>query len=239
VELIPAIDLRGGRVVRLRQGDFEQETRYGDDPVAVARRWVREGASRLHLVDLDGAIEGRPAQASVVGAIASAVGVPCQVGGGLRDEAAVAGALAVVDRAILGTALLDHPALGTRLVERFGAGRIGAAVDVRAGRAARIGWQPGAEGGGALDAVRAVTVAGVRVVLLTAIDRDGTLEGPDLELVRSVRAAIPGLTLIASGGIGTLEDLRALADLGCDGAILGRALYEGRFTLPEALASVA
>jgi phosphoribosylformimino-5-aminoimidazole carboxamide ribotide isomerase len=236
MELIPAIDLLGGRVVRLAQGDYERVTAYGDDPIATARRWVADGATRLHLVDLDGARAGRPVQAELITRIVAEAGVPCQVAGGLRDAAAVDAALATgADRAILGSALVRDPMLARTLVDRHGGGAIVAAVDVRDGRALGDGWVPGASGTPALVLVTALASHGVRWFAVTAIARDGLLEGPDLDLLDAVAATAPGSRIIASAGIADIADIMALTRHGFAGAILGRALYEGRLTLPEAL----
>jgi phosphoribosylformimino-5-aminoimidazole carboxamide ribotide isomerase len=237
MELIPAIDLLGGRVVRLAQGDYDRVTTYGDDPVDAARRWVGEGATRLHLVDLDGAKAGRPVQADVVARIVAAAGVPCQVAGGLRDAAAVAQALATgADRAILGSALVRSPALGGELVAQHGADAIVAAIDVRDGHALGDGWVPGAQGTPALELITRLAETGVRWFAVTAIARDGLLEGPDLALLAAAHDAAPGARIIASAGVSSTDDIRSLVAGGYAGAILGRALYEGRVALPEALA---
>lgn len=237
MELIPAIDLLGGRVVRLAQGDYDRVTTYGDDPVDAARRWVGEGATRLHLVDLDGAKAGRPVQADVVARIVAAIDVPCQVAGGLRDATAVEQALATgADRAILGSALVRDPDLGGRLVATHGAEAIVAAIDVRDGHALGDGWVPGAQGTPALELIGRLAAAGVRWFAVTAIARDGLLEGPDMALLTAAQDAAPGVRIIASAGVSSLEDIRGLVAGGYAGAILGRALYEGRIALPEALA---
>jgi phosphoribosylformimino-5-aminoimidazole carboxamide ribotide isomerase len=237
MELIPAIDLLGGRVVRLAQGDFDRVTTYSDDPVVQARRWVDQGATRLHLVDLDGARTGRPVQQDIVARIVAAAGVPCQVAGGLRDADAVATALATgADRAILGSALVREPALGRILVERHGTDAIVAAIDVRDGRALGDGWVPGAAGTPAKDLIATLAAHGVRWFAVTAIARDGLLEGPDLDLLARAQAAAPGAKVIASAGVSSLADISALHARRYAGAILGRALYEGAIVLSEALA---
>lgn len=234
MELIPAIDLLGGRVVRLRQGDFTAATEYGD-PVEVAGRWVGEGATRLHLVDLDGARDGRPAQAELIARLVQATGAPCQVAGGLRDEATVAAALASgADRVVLGTLLLQSPQLVRRLVERFGAERLVGSIDVREGSVVGEGWRDAAARvplGSALEAARA---AGLRTLVVTAIRRDGVLVGPDVALLEEARRLFPEAYLICAGGIGSLEDVRELAKRRFAGVILGRALYEARFSLGDA-----
>jgi phosphoribosylformimino-5-aminoimidazole carboxamide ribotide isomerase len=236
MELIPAIDLLGGRVVRLARGAYDAVTTYEDDPVAVARRWEAEGASRLHLVDLDGAREGRPVQADVVATIVASVGIDCQVAGGLRTEPDVASALATgATRVVLGSALISEPSLATRLVGHHGADAIIAALDVRDGRALGDGWVAGARGADVIDHARRLADHGVIRFAVTAIAHDGMMSGPDLGLLGAIRDAVPGAAIIASGGVGRLEDVRALAREGFEAAILGRALYEGSLSLRAAL----
>lgn len=240
MQVIPAIDLRGGRVVRLRQGDFDQEQAFGADPAAVALDWVAQGAERLHIVDLDGAVAGRPVQLGEIARVIAVAGVPCQLGGGIRDlDAAMAARGAGADRVVLGTALLGRADAAAALVEALGVTGLVAALDVRNGFAIGEGWRKGAAAqplGSTID--RLLDVA-VRIFAITAIERDGMLDGPDLELLRRARARLVGAHLIASGGVASLSDLAALAQLGCDAAIVGRALYEGHFTLGEAIAAAA
>lgn len=236
-EILAAIDLRGGRVVRLRRGDFDQETTYGDDPVAVAERFAHAGASWLHVVDLDAARTGSSTHGQVIGSVVGAVGDRARVelAGGLRDEASVAAALASgAARAVVGTAALADPAFAGRLVATHGPERVAAAIDVRDGRAVGHGWSQDAPGIDATEAIERLSAAGVTTFEVTAIERDGLLEGPNLplyeRLVRLGRGAI-----VASGGIATLDDLRAVRDVGCTGAIVGRALYEGQLDLGDAI----
>jgi phosphoribosylformimino-5-aminoimidazole carboxamide ribotide isomerase len=236
-EILPAIDLRGGRVVRLRQGDFDRETAYSSDPSATARTFVEAGARWIHVVDLDGARTGRPVQLDAVRAILAAVGerTPVEIAGGLRSAEAATSVLGSgAARVVLGTAALADPGMVGTLVSRHGAGRVAVAIDVRDGRAIGDGWSAEAAGRPAADAIAALADVGVTTFEVTAIDRDGLLGGPDLgmyeRLVRLGRGDI-----VASGGISSLADLRALQTLGCAGAILGRALYEGRLDLTEAL----
>lgn len=240
MELIPAIDLVGGQVVRLAQGDFARSTTYGDDPVRTAQRWAGEGATRLHIVDLDGAREGQSVQGRLIRTIVASVRIPCQVAGGLRDETAAAAALAAgADRIVLGSALLRDPGLARRLVETHGSERIVAAIDVRDGLAIGSGWVPGAEGRSVDEAVLALREAGIERFAVTAIARDGLREGPDLELLAGVAALVGADHVIASAGVSSVSDVAELARLGYAGAILGRALYEGTLSLEEALRAAA
>ncbi|MDQ2964944.1 MAG: 1-(5-phosphoribosyl)-5-[(5-phosphoribosylamino)methylideneamino] imidazole-4-carboxamide isomerase, partial [Chloroflexota bacterium] len=203
-ELLPAIDLRGGRVVRLIEGDFGRETAYADDPVGVARGFVAEGATWIHVVDLDGARGGEPAQRATISEIIRAVEgrARCQVAGGLRSEAPVAAALEIgADRVVVGTSALRDPAFAGRLVAQHGPDKIVVALDVRDGLALGEGWRAGAPGLRPTDALAALADNGVATFAVTAIDRDGRLEGPDLELLAALVALGRG-RVIASGGIG-------------------------------------
>ncbi|MEO8570934.1 MAG: 1-(5-phosphoribosyl)-5-[(5-phosphoribosylamino)methylideneamino] imidazole-4-carboxamide isomerase [Chloroflexota bacterium] len=237
-EILPAIDLRAGRVVRLRQGEFDRETAYDARPEGVADSFAAAGAAWLHLVDLDGARTGIPTQISEIAGIVAAVGerASVEVAGGLRDERAVDEALAAgAARAVIGTQALRDPAFAGRLVGVHGAHRIAVAIDVRNGRAVGHGWTTNDPGIDAAEAIRRIADAGVETFEVTAIERDGLLEGPDLtlydRLVRLDRGSI-----IASGGIATLDDLRAVRGAGCSAAIVGRALYEGQLDLAEMMA---
>lgn len=238
--LFPAIDLRDGRCVRLYQGDYDRETVYNDDPVAQARAFAAAGARWLHVVDLDGARSGEPRNREVVAAIAAAVDVPVQSSGGVRSvEAAEALFDAGVARVVLGTAALEDPALVHTLAARH---RVAVGLDGRAGEVAVRGWLEGS-GAGVLDVAAAFEDAGVEALIATDISRDGTLAGPDLEGLAALVGAV-GTEVIASGGVGSLEDLRSLAALEVDGrrlagAIVGRALYEGQLDVGDALAVAA
>ena len=237
-EILPAIDLRGGRVVRLRQGDFAQETAYDTEPAVVARKFVEAGARWIHVVDLDGARAGEPVQTEAIRTLVGAVGdrTLVEVAGGLRTIASATAALrSGAARVVLGTAALASPAMVASLVGTHGPERIAVAIDVRDGRAVGHGWETGTPGIVATDAIAALADAGVTTFEVTAIDRDGLLGGPDLLLYERLVQLDRGDT-IASGGITTLEDLRDLRATGCSGAILGRALYESRLDLEEALA---
>ena len=237
-EVLPAIDLLGRRVVRLQQGDFDRETAYSDDPVEVATRFADAGARWLHVVDLDGARTGTPAHSEVVRRIVSAVGdrVSVEVAGGLRDEATVSSALAFgAARAVVGTAALRDPTFAGRLVTTHGPDRIVVSIDVRDGQAVGHGWAVDAVGVDVADAIGQLADAGVVTFEVTAIERDGLLSGPDLELYESLVALGRG-SIVASGGVRSVDDLRAIRDRGCTGGIVGRALYEGSVQLSEALA---
>jgi phosphoribosylformimino-5-aminoimidazole carboxamide ribotide isomerase len=236
-EILPAIDLRGGRVVRLRQGDFARETAYSDDPVEVARMFAEAGARWLHVVDLDGAREGQPIQGALIGEILAGIGrgTRVEVAGGLRTAAAVAAVLANgATRAVVGTAALADPALARALVSAHGPERIAIAIDVRDGRAIGHGWSNEAPSADPADVIRQLADVGVTTFEVTAVERDGLLDGPDLGLCERLVGLERG-RIIASGGITTLDDLQALRELGASGAIIGRAIYEGRLTLQDAL----
>jgi phosphoribosylformimino-5-aminoimidazole carboxamide ribotide isomerase len=240
-EIIPAIDLRGGRAVRLRQGDFDRETVYSDDPATVAQGFADAGARWLHVVDLDGARTGAPVNGVAIHGIVRAVrdAMRVEVAGGLRTEASVAAVLmGGAARAIVGTAALRDPGLVARLVADHGVERIAVALDVRDGLAIGEGWQTGATGLPVDQAIASLADVGVKTFEVTAIDRDGLLGGPDLALYERLIAPEWG-SIIASAGIATLADLRALRDLGCAGAIVGRALLDGSMDLREALAAIA
>ena len=240
-ELLPAIDLRGGRVVRLRQGDFERETAYSDDPAAVAGQFAEEGAPWLHVVDLDGARTGQPAHGRQIRDIVASVGerTRVEVAGGLRSPESVGAVLqAGAARVAVGTAALRAPAFAGSLVARHGPDRIVVSIDVRAGKAVGEGWAAGAAGSDARRAIARLADAGVATFEVTAIERDGLLAGPDLELLRQLVELDRG-RIIASGGVASVADLRAVREIGCAGAIVGRALYEGRLTLQDAIAAIA
>lgn len=230
--LIPAVDLKGGRAVRLREGDPSQETAYGD-PVEAARRFQEEGATFLHLVDLDRAL-GTGDNREAVRRVAGALSIPFQLAGGIRSLEALKEALSLgARRVVVGTvAVNDLPLLEAMLLEA-GPERLAVALDARGLEVRVAGWQEAAPVS-ALDLLRTWAALGVRTVLYTDVRRDGTLAGLDLEVVARVREAWPH-ELLAGGGIAGLEDLLALKRLGVEGAVLGRALYEGRVRLSEAL----
>jgi phosphoribosylformimino-5-aminoimidazole carboxamide ribotide isomerase len=233
VLILPAIDLRGGKCVRLRQGDYDRETVFGDDPAAMARRWVEEGAQYLHVVDLDGAREGRPMNEASVRAIVQAAGVRCQLGGGLRSEEQVARALSWgVDRVVIGTRGVQDPAWLENLGRRY-PGQVVLGIDARDGYVAAGGWLETTKIA-AVDLARRCSAWPLAALVYTDISKDGMLAGPNLEALATMTAST-GLPVIASGGVTTLEDLRHLADLNLAGCIVGRALYEGRLRLCDIL----
>jgi phosphoribosylformimino-5-aminoimidazole carboxamide ribotide isomerase len=234
VLILPAIDLRGGQCVRLRQGDYAQETVFGDDPAALARRWVEQGATYLHLVDLDGARQGHPVNGDSVRRIVQASGVPCQLGGGMRSEEHIDEALAWgVERVIIGTRALLDPAWCEKTCRRF-PGRICVGIDARQGRVAIQGWQRDSEQS-AIDLALRCSAWPLAALIYTDISRDGMLDGPNVEATTELAAAV-SVPLIASGGVTTLEDVARLARCGVAGCIIGRALYEGKLDLALAIA---
>lgn len=237
--LYPAIDILGGNAVRLVKGDFDAKKVYDTDPLAAARQWVQEGARHLHVVDLDGAREGRPVNLDHLRRIADELGVPVQYGGGLRTLDAVGESLDTgAQRAILGTAAFRDPELLDAALARW-PGRILVSVDVRGGRVTTAGWTEKTELT-TEEVVASLHERGARELVFTNVDRDGMLEGPDLQEVNRVAGAVRG-SLIYSGGIGALADLEGLAALGqpsLAGVIVGKALYEERFTVPEAIAAL-
>lgn len=238
MRLIPAIDIRGGRCVRLRKGDFADETVFGDDPVAMAQHWVAEGARFLHVVDLDGAREGAPRNFTLIRDIAERVPVPVQTGGGLRTEAALElVAESRVAKAVLGTSAVEDQGFLERALAVLGPARLIVAVDAEDGFVKTRGWQERSSVR-ALDLAQRLKDLGVREILYTDISRDGMMQSVDLRGIREL-AEGSGLEIIASGGVTGLDDLRALRMLepvGVTGVITGRALYEGRFTVAQALA---
>ena len=238
MEIIPSIDLKSGRCVRLYQGDYSRETVYSDDPMAVAMRWQGEGGARLHLVDLDGAAGGRPANLKVIREIVSGLEIPVQVGGGIRDLAAAQGLLEMgADRVVLGTVAVQDPDLVRRLCEQRGADRVVVAVDARDGVVAVKGWTE-ATSLGALELVQRMEELGVRRFLYTDISRDGTLTQPNFQALGEMVEATDSAVL-ASGGVSTEGHLAHLAAIGVEGAILGTALYTGALSLEAAIRSVA
>jgi phosphoribosylformimino-5-aminoimidazole carboxamide ribotide isomerase len=241
MEIIPAIDMRGGRCVRLLQGDYGRETVFADDPAAVARRWRDAGATRLHLVDLDGAREGRPVNRATVKKILAAVETPVQLGGGLRDPETVRLYLdGGVDRAVLGTAAVKDQAMLTGVLAGF-PGRIAVGVDAREGIVVTEGWRD-ISGIAAPNLVRQLAEMDVPRVIYTDTVRDGTLTEPNFPALETIlsyfRLSATHVQIIYSGGISSIDHLRWLAATGVEGAVVGRALYTGDIDLAEARAAI-
>lgn len=238
--LYPAIDIRGGQAVRLLQGDYEQETAYDADPVDAARRWSSEGAQYLHVVDLDGAKAGSPQNLGAIERIAAAVPCPIQVGGGLRDSKSVGAVLdAGATRVVFGTAALRDPDFLDAMLDVHG-DRVVVSVDARDGKVALDGWTETGDKG-IVDAVAALSERGVARFLCTAIEVDGTMDGPAIDQLNEIANATQA-HLIASGGVGTLSHLQSLASSSppnIEGAIVGRALYEQKFTVAEAIKALS
>jgi phosphoribosylformimino-5-aminoimidazole carboxamide ribotide isomerase len=246
VKLYPAVDILGGKAVRLVKGDFQARTVYDEDPLAAARRWTEEGADYLHVVDLDGARTGEPVNLEHLERIAIELGVPVQYGGGLRSLASIEAALSAgAARVILGTAAFTIPDLLEEALRRHDPGRVLVSVDVRSGEVVIKGWTEAA-GVNAREVFGRLIERGVRTLAYTNVDRDGMLEGPNLEDLIWVAKAAESGQLIYSGGIGALADLEHLAKLrserrldSLEGVIVGKALYEGRFSVADARASLA
>jgi phosphoribosylformimino-5-aminoimidazole carboxamide ribotide isomerase len=239
MEVIPAIDLLEGRCVRLYQGDYAQSQVFDENPVAVAQQWVEQGATRIHLVDLDGAKLGHPVNGEAIAAIVEAVNVPVEVGGGLRDRQSVAELLNLGVRwAILGTVAVEQPDLVQSLCQEF-PGQIIVGIDARNGKVATRGWLETSE----VDAVplaQQMADRGAAAIIYTDIHRDGTLQGPNREALRELAEAV-SIPVIASGGVSSVTDLLGLLALepaGVTGAIVGRALYTGEVSLKEAVRAV-
>ena len=236
MELYPAVDVQGGRVVRLRQGESRRATAYADDPVAVARQFARDGARWVHFVDLDRAF-GNGDNRELARRFLTAVAVPVQVGGGLRTEEAIEEMLGWgATRVVIGTKAATDPALVERLLARHGPEQMAVGIDAKDGQVAVRGWTEVFELT-ALQLAQRVKRQGARTVIYTDVARDGMLAGPDVAGARTIAAL--GLETIASGGVASLDDLQAIRAAGLAGAVVGRALYEGRFTLAEALKCAA
>ncbi len=235
VILYPAIDLRGGKCVRLRLGDFSQETVYGEDPVAVAKHFIAQGATWIHVVDLDGARSGRPEQLDIVRQIA-ALGTPVQMGGGIRSAASLDRALeAGVARVVVGSALVKDEAFAAWALSEHSE-RVAAGIDARDGLVAVSGWEE-ASSIRATELAHRLTEQGCRWIVFTDIARDGTLQGPNIPALEEMIAA-SSVSVIASGGVATLGDLEVLSTLPIDGVIVGKAIYEGQFSVAEGVAKL-
>ncbi len=236
MEIIPAIDIKGGKCVRLTQGNFEKQNLYSDDPVKIAKRWKDEGATRLHIVDLDGARMGTPQNRDIVRDIIRRVGLPVQLGGGIRSGEFADRMLAIgVDRVIFGTAALADPLIGevfARLGDRAILG-----LDAIGGMVAVQGWQQATQVP-ALQLALQMQEKGARRIIFTDISRDGMMEGPNVAATQALMRAL-NIPVIASGGVSKLEDLAALKDIAVEGVIVGKSLYENAIRLPDAIALAA
>ena len=238
MEVIPAIDLRDGRCVRLYQGDYDRETVFSDDPTSVALRWQDMGAPRLHVVDLDGAATGVPANLEALRRICEAVSVPIQTGGGIRSLESAERVLDMgVQRFVLGTIAVEDPALVEQACRRFGAEAVVVGVDARDGMAATWGWREATDVS-ALDLIRKMVALGVRRFVYTDISRDGTLTSPNFGAIEEIAAGCDA-SLVVSGGVSSAEHVERLASLGVEGVIIGRALYTGDVNLEEAISRAA
>lgn len=239
MEVIPAIDLLDGKCVRLYQGNYDRASIFNDNPVEVARQWAEQGATRLHVVDLDGAKAGKSVNLSVIEAIATAIEIPVQVGGGLRDRAGVAKLLDTgVQRAILGTVAVEKPELVTQLCNEFPE-QIVVGIDARNGMVATRGWIETSEVA-ATDLAQRMAQQGAAAIIYTDIHRDGTLSGPNMDALRELAESID-IPVIASGGVSSLTDLLSLLSLepiGVTGVIVGKAIYTGDVSLKEAVRAV-
>lgn len=236
-ELIPAIDIKDGRCVCLRQGDYKHATIVDHDPVGAARRWAELGASRLHVCDLDGAQAGRPLNAALVFAMIRAVNIPVQLSGGLRDHATVEAALNLgVDRVVLGSAVITEPDIVANVIRQFGQ-RIAVGIDARHGWVATHGWRETSQIR-ATDLMQHLVTLGVHHVIYTDIIRDGMLSGPNIAALTDI-VAPHGPSVIAAGGVASVDDVLRIAATGATGAIIGQALYSGRIDLPSALSAIA
>ena len=241
MQILPAIDLRDEKCVRLRQGDYNQETIFDDDPVAVARRWVEAGAERLHLVDLDGAKAGAPVNHEIVRKMVQAAGVPCQLGGGIRDEAAIRMMLDEIgiDRVIVGTQALKQPEWFREMAEKF-PGRVALGLDARDSKVATEGWLDVSERS-AIELAGEYADLNLPAVIYTNIANDGMMQGVDEATIDDMIALTElGLPVIASGGVSTMDDVRRLTEVSAKhpqliGAIVGRAIYEGVIDVAEAV----
>ena len=237
MEIIPAIDLKDGRCVRLFQGDFNQETVFSDDPLAMAQSWQDQGSQRLHVVDLDGAIRGKPVHLEIISSIVKTLDIPVQVGGGIRDLSSAEAWIEVgVERVVIGTAAVRDPDMVQEVCRKLGSEKIVVSVDAKNGLVALQGWQESSSVT-VLDLASQMAKLGVVRLLYTDIARDGALTGPDL-VTNARLTSETDLAIQASGGVSSLEDLRRLLRTGVEGVIIGRALYTGAVSLPNALEAI-
>jgi len=236
MEIIPAVDIRGGKCVRLYQGNYSQETIFSEHPLDVALKWQAQGASRLHVVDLDGAASGEVRNLAIIEAIVKQVDLPVQLGGGVRNEATVEKLLDIgIARVILGTAAIEQPELVKKLCHRY-AQAIVVGIDARDGYVTTHGWQKSTEVT-AVELGKSLANMGVRRLIYTDVKRDGTLTEPNFEAIAELVESID-LPVIAAGGISALSHLKRLEELGVEGAIVGKALYTGNLNLTDALAAI-
>lgn len=237
MQIWPAIDLRGGQCVRLEQGDYGRETVFGDEPSTIARHWVDLGAECLHLVDLDGARDGQPRNLAAVSSILAAVRVPCELGGGIRDEATIEQLLDLgLDRLVLGTSALKQPEWFRQMCRRF-PNRLVLGIDARDGQVATEGWLETSDVAAPALAEQ-FSAEPLAAIVYTDIATDGMMQGPNLRAMAAMKRAVD-VPVVASGGVTTADDVAALAAVPMDGCIIGRALYEGRLGLPEALVAAS
>lgn len=232
--VIPAVDIRGGKCVRLYQGRYDAETVYGDDPVSMAGRWESMGAALLHIVDLDGAKDANPVNREVIGRIVKSLSIPCELGGGIRDMETVEAYLDMgIDRVILGTVAVKNPDLVKQALKQF-PGRIVIGIDAKGGKAAVEGWLETTDVD-AFELARRFEDMGVRAINYTDISRDGAMIGPNIEAAAKMAGSVE-IPVIAAGGVTRMQDLVNLSKTGVEGAITGKALYEGTIDLKEAIA---
>ncbi|MBI1247438.1 1-(5-phosphoribosyl)-5-[(5-phosphoribosylamino)methylideneamino]imidazole-4-carboxamide isomerase [bacterium] len=237
MQIWPAIDLLGGKCVRLQQGDYNRETVYGDDPAEMAKRWVAEGADCLHLVDLDGAKDGSLKNREAISAIVAAVDIPCEVGGGIRSEETISQLLELgLTRLVIGTKALREPDWFAEMCEKF-PGKLVLGIDAKEGMVATDGWLE-VSSTSAIDLAKTYEHLPIAAIIYTDIATDGMLAGPNVEAMQAMKQAVK-LPVVASGGVTSVEDVKNLAVAGLDGAIVGRSLYEGRLTVKDAVQAAA
>ena len=237
MDIIPAIDVLGGRCVRLYQGDYDKQTVYSDDPAGVALHWEQEGASRIHIVDLDGAASGNRLNLAIIERIAKGINIPIQVGGGVRDLTSAEELLGIgVSRIIMGTSAIEQPDLVKQACLLFGAQAVVIGVDARDGMVALRGWRE-VSSVNVLGFVDDMAALGINRIIYTDIYKDGTLTEPNFDVVEEL-VNRSGVSVIASGGISSVDHLKRLRDLGAEGAIIGMALYTGAINLEDAIAAV-
>jgi len=233
MQIWPAIDLRGGNCVRLKQGDYAQETIYGDDPAEMAKKWVEQGADCLHLVDLDGAKDGSLKNRDAIAAIVQAVSIPCEVGGGIRDEQTIAQLLDLgLARLVIGTKALREPDWFASMCRKFPE-KLVLGIDAKQGMVATDGWLE-VSSTSAVEMAKQYEALPLAAIIYTDIATDGMLAGPNVPAMQEMKQAVQ-VPVVASGGVTTSEDVRSLAQAGLDGAIVGRSLYEGKLTVREAV----